>query len=357
MRQPLPSTWKIVPRWVTAVLVAALALVAPPPSAAAADPVRLEVEIGSACVLLRAAPERAFVVTIRTPGGRLRGAVTGRTGKAGRAFGCFGAGLEAVNGGDRIRAVVDGRVRRWTVPRLRMVIDRAADTIVGSATAGSTVALRVLPATSGRAPLSRSVSVGRGGSFRLDLAGAVDLRGRDTIMATTAADDLRTGARATVPFLLLTAASDVVVAVGIPRSVTRLALRRHGRVRATAMASDLGEGTVVVALRGRDGGRAYPRGGDRVTTNIPGVGPLRIPSARLRGDAISDVIHGRCMPGARYRLVVDGPRGRRTVLTGRTDPDGRLRRHPRLDLRRGDLLRLECVYREGDLLRVAGVVT
>lgn len=345
----------------TAVLALSIAVSAAlvPLSADAADlPRSVRVTVGSECIAGSGPAGAPVTIAVLTPGGRVRGMVAGRTGPRGRFFDCFGSGLERVNGGDRVRAAIGAWVRSWTVPRIGLHIDRTADTVTG--TAPATTELPVVVTRPGLGPVARvTLRTAADGSFGASFARTSGLEAGDLVAAVVDRGALRVTTRAAVPWVRVTAATDLVLVVGDPGAGATVRLVRDGATRATGTSTDLDDGLNVVPLRDSAGRPAYPRAGDRLVTDVPGLPTLRVPRSALRGDPSSDRVSGRCMAGAPYQVVVQGVTGfRYAELRGRAGADGRFDRPIRrqMDLRRGDLLDLVCAWPDGDLFTVSRAV-
>lgn len=321
-------------------------------------PRAIQVTVGSECIEGTGPARTPVTVVVRTPGGLERGMVSAPIGPKGRFFGCFGTGLEHVNAGDRIEARMGGWRRSWIVPTVRLRIDRTADRVWGTGPAGTTIPLSVRRPERGVIARVSGVA-GADGRFDRSLARTVDLIAGDTVAAVLRRGALRVTTQAAVPWIRVTAATDLLVVVGQPDAGASVRLIRNGTTRASGRSTDLGDGLNVVPLRTATGAVAYPRAGDRVVTDVVGLPRLLVPRSALGGDPARDRVRGRCMPGARFGVTVQSATGFRfAFVAGRTGPDGRFERvvGRQLDLRRGDLLDLACAWPGGDLFTVSSVV-
>jgi hypothetical protein len=241
---------------------------------------------------------------------------------------------------------------------VRLRIDRTADRVWGTGPADSTIPLAVTRPD--RGVLARAnVAADAQGRFDHSLARTVDLVAGDTVAAVLRRGALRVTTRAAVPWVRVTAATELLVVVGQPDAGASVRLMRDGTTRASGNGTDLGDGLNIVPLRTATGAVAYPRAGDRLVTDVVGLPRLLIPRSALRGDPTSDRVRGRCMPGARFGVTVQSATGVRfAFVAGRTGPDGRFERAVgrQLDLRRGDLLDLACAWPGGDLFTVSSLV-
>jgi hypothetical protein len=96
-------------------------------------------------------------------------------------------------------------------------------------------------------------------------------------------------------------------------------------------------------------GRAtYPESGDTLTISIEPGARFTIPDGAIHGDASKNRLSGRCMPGARYLVDVQGT-NQDYLVRGVTNSAGLLRQHLNADLTVGWDLTLECFYPTGDV--------
>ena len=341
----------MIPRKRLLASVGALAVLLVPMSAQAAVPISVQILLGDACVSGTGAADKNVSATLRTPSGEKRDAFTTTSDSSGTWQGCFSLFLPTttINGGDVLHVTVGGATRTLTVPRLMPSIDRVADTISGRTEPNTQVQVLITHHPNFRKSPDfafSAVSDGQG-SWTVDTTGTVNLIGEDevTVLTQIGADEF--GALDVVPYVLVSAVNDVVSGVanvGAPVSFTLV--DRHGVFKGSGDGGDPPYGVFSAGLVDANDDAVYPVGGDTLTSNLAADASLRMPVGRLRGNAATDVVTGRCMANAPYFLSTDT-----RVYTGRTHGDGTFTRVlPRKDdIRVGDPLHLACMYPTGDV--------
>lgn len=335
-------------------LLGLLAVVSATPTTAAEPRFFLSMALDGDCIGINGPARTTGTFTVRTPGGRLRAKLRFNTRAQGQHVVCPSIG--GIHGGDLLRLRADdGWTRRWTVPRIRVSIDRARDVVSGTTDPGRTLSAETmegLPFMNGVGETTgpHPIEVAPDGTFRLDLADVTDLTAQDVVFVSAEQPGLTVAAVVGVPFLVVQPATDLISGAGPAGRPVTVRLVRGGIVRGAAVAQSEPTGTFDAAFRDPDGDVVYPRPGDLLRMAIPGGPALRVPAAELRADARSDIAQGRCMPGARFELEVsDG-----YEVRGRTDADGRFVRDLSdvVDLRRRDGMELTCLFPQGDLFVV-----
>ena len=333
-----------------------------PSMAAAAPAITVEVFVGDSCMTGTGPSNTAHVVTLRTPGGTVRGSFRTTSDEAGFWGGCFPFATNvSINGGDRLRIVAGSLARSLTVPRLEPRTNRVTDVISGIARPGATVDIVVEHRASFRQASSHEFAVRADaeGRFRVDTTSRVDVLGNDFVVVLYEDGPDAFGALAVAPNMVVGNGSNTVTgSVNNGTDLTLWLRNASGVNKAVVTAGPIMFGFFQVSMFRSDGRAAYAEPGDRLIGSFSSDARVRIPSSFLRGDAGTDVIEGRCMANASYELVADSLVGRFERFTGTTDAEGRVRRDvtSRMNLRRGYELQLTCLYPTGDTWMRTGIV-
>jgi hypothetical protein len=329
-----------------------------PSGASAVEPITVSVELGWSCLGGTGPASSAVRVALKTPDGDLRDEALTRTDADGNWAGCFRydefTGLNTyVHAGDKLRVVIGGQARVIIVPDIEPTLGRLADTISGHAPAGSAVDVTILHVNGfsdgGEFHFHRIADdVGR---YSVDTTTNVDLRGRDfvAVHVSTSSDHFWTGRY--VPYIQVGLANSLVRGVANDGTNVEIVLTDSAGNFKGKNSGLVVDGEFNRELFREDGSRAYPVDGDWVSGNWASDGRLRMPQSYLVGSPPDDVVTGRCMANARYRLDIEYQ-----SFSGRTDSTGRFSKYVgrRMNLVRGQSLVLYCIYPTGDVWQRSG---
>ena len=183
--------------------------------------------------------------------------------------------------------------------------------------------------------------------YRVDTTDKVDLIGWDSVEVFVARGADLFGALAVVPGLQVAVVSNDVVGYANDGTRLQISIRdRDGVSRGSVTGGPFLFGGFEVVMFKRNGQPLYPRANDTLRSTLAPDSTMKIPVAKLRGSAASDMVSGRCPPNAPYQLIV---RGR--AFDGTADGKGNLTRNVgnKVNLRRGDDLTLYCQFPSGDI--------
>jgi hypothetical protein len=327
------------------------ALLAVPATTTAANPITVQVIVGFNCVLGTGPSNARVLATLRTPEGKLRDRRAGSSDEFGNWLVCFNFFLPTsnVNGGDHLRIDVGSKTRFIVVPDLHPVINRVNDTVSGRAAPGTPVDISITHYNGFKSGFLHEYSTTANGSghFSIDTTGDFDLAGLDGVQIINEQGNDLFGAIATTPALLMAHASNVVFGFANNGTNVHLLLTNpQGATKADVTAGPMGFGQWTVEMFKSDGSAAYPTANDWLTSSIAADAELRMPVSELRSSIPDDMVWGRCPPNAKFLLIV-----RDRPFYGKAASDGRLVRDVsnKLDLKRGDDIRLLCRYATGDI--------
>src|SRR3954454_7639234 len=333
-----------------------VAALAAPMAVEAAAPIAVQVLVGDTCVSGTGGANRHVSAALKTAAEHRRDSFTTTSDADGQWFGCFSLFLPSttINGGDILRVTVGGSSRTIQVPRLMPTIDRVANTISGRTAAHKQVSVLVThhPSFRRSRDFSFDTTADGQGRWSVNTTATVNLIGADEVTAVTFSGNDLFGAQTGVPYVLIEHANNTLTGISNPSVAVSFALRDgHGVAKGMGSSGTTPYPDFTVGLFRANGDAAYPIGGDRVVSDLASDARLQIPISELRGDSAVDAVSGRCMANAPYLLLTLN-----RSYTGRTRPDGRFARSvaSRENLRRGDQLRLACMYPSGDIwLRTA----
>jgi hypothetical protein len=329
---------------------------AAPAAVEAAAPIAVQVLVGDTCISGTGAANKQVSAALKTAAGHGRDSFTTTSDADGQWFGCFSLFLPSttINGGDILRITVGTASRTIEVPRLMPTIYRVANRISGRAAAHEQVSVLVThhPSFRRSRDFSFDTTADGEGRWSVNTTGTVNLIGADEVTAVTFNGNDLFGAQTSVPYVLVEHANNTLSGVSNVSAVVRFTLRDgDGAVKGKGSSGTSPYPDFTAGLFGAKGDAAYPIGGDILVSDLAFDAKLRIPISELRGDSALEVISGRCMANAPYLLLTLN-----RSYTGRTGADGRFVRSvaSRENLRRGDQLRLACMYPTGDIwLRTA----
>lgn len=335
-----------------------VAAMAAPVAVEAAAPISVQVLVGDTCVSGTGGANRSVSAALKTAAGHGRDSFTTTSDADGQWFGCFSLFLPSttINGGDILRVTVGGSSRTIVVPRLTPTIDRVANTISGRTAAREQVSVVVTHHPTFSQSRSREftfdTTADGQGRWSVNTTGTVNLIGADEVTALTFNGSDLFGALTGVPYVLVEHANNALTGITNPSVAARFTLRNgDGATKGMGSTGTSPYPDFTAGLFKPNGDAAYPIGGDRLVSNLASDAKLRIPISELRGDGAMDTVSGRCMANAPYLLLTLN-----RSYTGRTGADGRFTKSlaSRENLRRGDQLRLACMYPTGDIwLRTA----
>jgi hypothetical protein len=327
-------------------LVALLA----PAAVEASTPITLQVLVGDTCVQGSGGANKYVAATLKTPAGAKRDSFTTMSNASGQWFGCFSFFLPSstINGGDILRVAVGGSSRSVVIPRLLPTIDRVTNTIRGKTAANSEVSVFVThhPNFRNSRDFSFETISDAGGNWSVSTTGTFNLIGADEVAAITAIGSDLFGGQALAPYVLVEHANEVLLGYANPgHDISFTLLDGHGVPKAHGSTGTNPYGSYTAGLVGTNGDPAYPLGRDVLRSNLASDATLRVPRSYLHGDASADSVTGRCMANAPFLLLTIND-----SYTGRTDARGEFTKSVarKENLRRGDELRLVCMYRTGD---------
>jgi hypothetical protein len=269
---------------------------------------------------------------------------------SGQWFGCFSFFLPSstINGGDILRVAVGGSSRTVVIPRLLPTIDRVSNTISGKTAANSEVSVYVThhPNFRNSRDFSFETISDAGGNWSVSTTATFNLIGADEVAAITAIGSDLFGGQALAPYILVEHANEVLLGYANPgHDISFTLVDGHGARKAHGSTGTNPYGSYTAGLVGTNGDPAYPVGGDVLRSNLASDANLRVPRSYLHGDAAAETVTGRCMANAPFLLLTIND-----SYTGRTDARGEFTKSVarKENLRRGDELRLVCMYRSGD---------
>jgi hypothetical protein len=320
-------------------------------SAGQPQPINVEVIVGFSCVSGTGPPRREVIATLQTPQERVRDRLRARTDKFGFWSGCFSlfGPSTNINGGDRLLVEIGTRVRTVRIPRIEPQVDRVQDVIEGRARAHAQVDIAVThhPDFKTSRDFFFTARANAAGYYRIDTTGTVDLIGWDDVQILVERKGDLFSSIGLVPGMIVAANSNDVS--GSVNNGTDVVLRlrdRYGHLKGDATSGPVAFGSFEVSMFYDDGRALYPRSRDRLAASFASDAVMKIPSSLLRGSATEDVVSGNCPPNAPYELIA----GRRSFF-GTADATGAFSRDVgnRMNLKRGDLLTLYCLFPSGDV--------
>jgi hypothetical protein len=327
-----------------------------PVAVEASAPISLQVLVGDTCVSGTGGANKNVSASLRTASGHGRDSFTTTSDENGQWFGCFSLFLPSstINGGDLLHVSVGGSSRTVRVPRLMPTIDRVANTISGRAAADTQVSVNVThhPSFTRSRNVSFEAMSDAQGNWSVNTTGTVNLIGADEVTALTFSGSDLFGAQTSAPYVLVQHANNAVSGVSNPGVAVSFMLHDgHGAEKGRGNSGTNLYGDFAAGLVDANRDAAYPIGGDSLQSDLASDARLRIPVSELRGTASTDTVSGRCMANAPYLLLTFNG-----SYAGRTDANGRFSRSVarKENLRKGDQLRLACMYPTGDIwLRTA----
>lgn len=296
---------------------ALLIAVVPQTADAGAPPWTFQVDMARSCISGYVGHEVSVDVTWKDAAGALRAAATVTANDLGNWQHCFGnaeitdpAYLPAI--GDRLRARIGSRSRRFVIPPLSMSIHRVTDKIKGTAPAGDKVRLRdaggCCGPDGGLGPVIR-VWADSDGKWSYHLAGLDGDRSIWADWSSASGDRVSFGQHA--PYLVVTIGSARFSGRARPGANVEVNLSVESMVVGTGSDSVDGRGTVEgMFTQGSE--LVEVVAGDRI--DAPAIGSdahWTIPNVSVSASKGSDVVHGKCSDTETvYRLIrISSPDG------------------------------------------------
>jgi len=211
--------------------------------------------------------------------------------------------LVPVLGGDRLAVTIAERTTDIDVPRLSVDTNTAADFIVGSAPASTSVRVTV---RRGDESLTHDAGAGFDGRYTVDLAGRWDLQANDEVRVAVSLPDGHTITVATrVPGLTVQLDTGRVTGVASPFAVVSAVLRSPGgafRGSGTDAADDLGRFAVSPVDAG--GKSVPPDEGDGLEIQYVGHRvAIVIPRLTVMVDPLAEAVVGEATIGGEVTVV------------------------------------------------------
>jgi hypothetical protein len=283
------------------VLVTAIALASllgPGAAKAGSATFTFDVSIGSSCISGTGPASSTIALTLMDRDNQVIDTETATSDGSGdwNADQCFWFDLHAT---DKIRAAVGPSSRTFQVPDVTVNIARASDVISGKAPATGTFHLyttlcETYNCTSGP---DVNVNVASNGTYSRDFTALHNLKGNDRALGrwTSPAGDFVDSLTRTVPYMSLVIGDDQVRGQGKPGQTVTATLRTAGGVLIGSGSDTVGirSPSISLDLRTSSGLPAYPRPGNKVTSNVASDAKLTVPAITLTlTDA--DTVAGHC---------------------------------------------------------------
>lgn len=348
-------------RVVAVIATVGLLMALMPAAVSAGRAITFDLWLGGWCVEGRANDSALVKITWKDSDQQLKALGSTRANPKGY-WGYCGDGDERIEQGDIVTAAVGSRARTVTVPSLKLVIDRDDDVAQARYLPNSTVGLRACKRfnfNTARCTDLLQLTTNGDGRVTYDFSTFANLIGRDWVTATVAKGMDRFHRPAEVPFIKVFVGKARFW--GYYKPFKRLSIELH---RGTSQLDewsgraddwDWGFFAGRFADEGSDGDTYRVAPGDRIV--IPAFGATAdwtVPNVWAAVVRSSDVVRGSCgASNARYEIYARNVTGSRSgSRIGKTDSAGRFSTDMtvRFDIRRGDIVYVNCELPSGDLV-------
>jgi hypothetical protein len=237
-------------------------------------------------------------------GGDLKGASYTKTDALGRGRVCFPTALIP---GDRVRVTSGASSAQTVVPGFTLAVDRVTDVVSGRMPRSTTVKIETFnPYTSTK--LTRNVVSDATGRFSTDFTPDYNINGGDRITASfrdTQGHLVTIKLRA--PFMTIWLSSPSTTLALNPDTSAQLALKNAGgSVIAETSGAANAQGTMEERIWRNAGRVIVAQAGQRVTGDFAPNASISLPVFNIQVNATSDVVTGRCVRNALYRIELRG---------------------------------------------------
>lgn len=335
--------------WIGALVGASLALTMTPGIVSAATPwVRFGADYNG-CSVYGVGPRSTLIkVTWKDSNGSLKHVQVVKS-KTNGAFQTTCDYDEQVERGDVFTAKVGTRTRSFTVPALKIGIDRVTDVVSGRGPANTTLTIG-LPDSD-----TMEVLTTGDGSYDQDVTSVHDIIGYDLVSVSYATGDGDVVYRALrAPFVMVYRDRADVRMGGRPGRLMTVELYDPTVLKSDVDCAVGPTGGCWLQFTDEDGHMVRTRAGDRVTApSIASDLDFIVPAVTTKGVPSTDVLSGTCLAGQSSPYYVEAYRpsgGASVSRSGVTSAMGTYRKDvtSSYDLRSGDKLFSECMLPSGD---------